>query len=259
MNTATIRRWRGRDTLALYLREAGFQFWNVARMPGFVLPTLLFPSMFYVFFGLVFSAGKGGDAATYLLATYGTFGVMAPALFGFGVGVASEREHGILALKRVSPMPSLAYFLSKAVMAMAFAAIIALVLFSLGALFGQVRLAYGQWFALLATLVLGTLPFCALGLAVGMYAGAQSATAIINLIYLPVAFLSGLWVPLRLFPHWLQTLAPALPAYHLSQIALGIVHEGDGSRLLTHLVYLVLFTAVCLRLSQRGWRRIQDR
>ncbi len=259
MNTATIKTWSRRDTVGVYLREAGFQFWNVLRRPGFAIPTLAFPTMFYIFFGLVFNHDRSGGAATYLLATYGTFGVMAPALFGFGVGVAMEREQGILALKRVSPMPPMAYFFSKTVMAMLFALIIVLLLSTLGALFGGVSLPRGEWFSLLLTLILGTLPFCALGLAVGLHAGGQSSPAIMNLIYLPMSFLSGLWVPLHSFPHWLQEFALALPAYHLSQIALGVVHEGDGSHFLPHLIYLVLFTAICLSVAQRGWRRIQDR
>lgn len=259
MNTETIQPWRPRDTLGVYLREAAFQFWSVLRTPGFALPTLLFPALFYLFFGLVFGHGGDGATATYMLATYGTFGIMAPSLFGFGVGIAMEREHGILALKRVSPMPSMAYFFSKAVMAMLFALLIVLLLSALGALFGQLRLPRGEWFALLATLVPGTLPFCALGLAIGLHAGGQSSPAIINLIYLPMSLLSGLWVPLRLFPHWLQDFAQVLPAYHLSQIALGIVHMGDGGRLLVHAAYLAVFTVVCLRLAQRAWRRIQDR
>ncbi len=259
MNTAAIESWRRRDTLGVYLREAAFQFWSVLRMPGFALPTLLFPTIFYLFFGLMFGHGKGGEVATYMLATYGTFGIMAPSLFGFGVGIAMEREHGILALKRVSPLPPTAYLFSKAAMAMLFALLIVALLSILGIVFGHVRLPVASWLALFATLVPGTLPFCALGLAIGLRAGGQSSPAIINLIYLPMSVLSGLWVPLHLFPHWLQDFALALPAYHLSRIALGIVHEGTGGHLLAHVLYLAGFTAVCLRFAQRGWRRIQDR
>lgn len=261
MNTATMNTWRGRDTLAVYLREAAFQFWNVLRTPGFALPTLLFPTIFYLFFGLLFGHGKGGNVATYMLATYGTFGIMAPSLFGFGVGIAMEREHGILALKRVSPMPPMAYLFAKAMMAMLFAFVILALLSALGVLFGHVRLAGGQWVMLYLVLILGTLPFCALGLAIGLRAGGQSSPAIINLIYLPMSILSGLWVPLHLFPHWLQAFAQALPAYHLSRLALGIVHMGGSSNgnAAAHLLYLAGFTSVCLFAALRGWRRIQDR
>ncbi len=258
MNTVAIKQWTWRDTLGVYLREAGFQFWSIVRMPGFALPTLLFPTMFYVFFGLLLYRGRG-DIATYMIATFGTFGIMAPSLFGFGVGVAMEREQGVLALKRVAPMPPMAYLFAKTVMAMLFALIIVLLLFVLGAVFGGVRLPRSEWFILAIILIAGTIPFCALGLAVGLRVGGQASAAIINIIYLPMSFLSGLWVPLNEMPHWLQQLARIFPAYHLAQITLGIIHMGDGSHLATHLIYLMGFTVVCLWFAARGWRRIQDR
>lgn len=258
MNAIAIKRWTWRDTLGVYLREAGFQFRNLLRMPGFALPTLLFPAMFYAFFALLF--GKGDSStATYMLGSLGAFGIIAPALFGFGVGVASEREQGGLALKRVAPMPPMAYLFAKTAMAMLFALIIVLILFVLGALFGGVALARGEWFLLAAVLIAGTIPFCALGLIVGLRIGAQAAAAIINVIYLPMSFLSGLWIPLNILPHRLQELARIFPAYHLEQIALGTLHMGDGSHLFVHLPYLVIFTALCLWLAERSWRRIQDR
>ena len=70
---------------------------------------------------------------------------MAPGLFGFGVGVAIERERGWLALKRVAPMPPGAYLLSKMVMAMLFALIIYLILATMAYTLGDVRLDVGQW------------------------------------------------------------------------------------------------------------------
>jgi len=115
------------DTLAVYALEAKYEFLRVLRTPAFALPTLLFPPMFYLLFGLLLNRGSA-NAAHYLFATYSVFGVMAPSLFGFGVGVAIERERGWLALKRVAPMPPGAYLLSKMTMAMLFAAIIYLVL-----------------------------------------------------------------------------------------------------------------------------------
>ncbi|MGH8271887.1 MAG: ABC transporter permease, partial [Gammaproteobacteria bacterium] len=66
MSTATIKSWSRRDTVGVYLREAVFQFWNVLRRPGFALPTIAFPTMFYVFFGLIFGQGNGGEVATYM-------------------------------------------------------------------------------------------------------------------------------------------------------------------------------------------------
>jgi ABC-2 type transport system permease protein len=259
MNTVVTRGWTRRDTAGVYLREAVHQFRAVLRTPAFALPTLLFPTMFYVFFGLLFGKHADSHVATFMLVTYGTFGIMAPALFGFGVGVAMERERGILAMKRVAPMPPLAYLFAKAAMAMLFALIVLLLLFALGAAFGGVRLPAGEWIGLAVALVFGTLPFCALGLAVGVRVSGQASTAIINLLYLPMSFLGGLWMPLQFMPHWLQQFALILPTYHLSQLALGILHLDARGTFASHLIYLIAFTLACLVAALRGWRRIQDR
>ena len=98
--------------------------------------------MFYVIFGLTFADESAGPVGvtTYMLATYGAFGVIGSSLFGFGVSVAMERGQGWMRLKRVSPMPPLAYFVAKVVMSASFAALIVISLFVLGATFGGVRM-----------------------------------------------------------------------------------------------------------------------
>lgn len=52
-------------------------------------------------------------------------GIMGPALFGFGMGLALEREQGLIALKRALPMPKGAYLVAKMLMAASFAVLIA--------------------------------------------------------------------------------------------------------------------------------------
>ncbi|HSE13802.1 MAG TPA: ABC transporter permease, partial [Rudaea sp.] len=183
------------NALLAYALEAKYEFLRVLRTPAFAVPTLLFPPMFYLLFGLLLNRGSA-NAAHYLFATYSVFGVMAPSLFGFGVGVAIERERGWLALKRAAPMPPGAYLLAKMAMATLFALIIHGVLATMAFSLGGVRLAAGQWLLLGAIATCGVLPFCALGLMIGSRANASGAPALVNLIYLPMAFLSGLWMPL---------------------------------------------------------------
>lgn len=243
-----------RPSLArIYALEVGYETLRMLRTPGFALPTLLFPAMFYVFFALMFN--HGADAATYLLATYGVFGVMGPALFGFGVGLATERGMGWLKQKQVAPMPLPAYFLAKIVMCAGFALLITLSLCALGAVLGDVRLAHGTWLLLILTLVLGTLPFVAIGLAFGAHLKAQAAPAVMNLTYLPMAFLSGLWVPVQMLPHVLQQIAVWLPPYHLAQIALAVVGKAPASDVPIHLLALGAYSALALAIAARGLRR----
>jgi ABC-2 type transport system permease protein len=248
MNSArVVRAW---------LVEAKYEFLRLLRTPSFALPTLLFPSLFYLLFGVLLNGGAhGADTARYLLAGYSAFGVMAPGLFGFGVVVAMEREHGLLTLKRALPMPPGAYLFAKMLMAMLFAAIVVLFLMLLAAGFGHVRMPLANWGALLLADVLGVLPFCALGLLVGTLVGGQGAPAVVNLIYLPMSFLSGLWLPLKLLPKFLQQLAPLWPATHLGQIALSVSGQGGDGRIAMHAAVLAGFTVVFFAIAQRRLRR----
>ena len=163
----------------VYWLEARTELMKFARMRSYSLSTILFPLMFYCFFGLAMPPlEKGGHSmARYLLASYGAFGIMGSTLYAFGVGIAVERGLGWLEVKRASPMPMGAYFFAKAVVATAFGAIVILLLFTLGAVFGHVRMAPLQWVLTFGALVLGGLPFCALGLTIGNLAGPNSAPA----------------------------------------------------------------------------------
>ena len=195
--------------LRVYLKEAQYAFLSVWRAPAFAIPTLAFPLMFYLFFGVLFGTRDGSsEMATYLLATYGVFGVIGPAMFGFGVGLATERDEGALELKRSTPMPVSAYLLSKVAMSLLFGGVIVAGLSALAVLAAEVELRPLQWVTLALLQLSAVLPFSALGLAVGARVGAQASVAVVNVIYLPMAFLSGLWIPVQAFPDWLQRVAP---------------------------------------------------
>jgi ABC-2 type transport system permease protein len=242
---------------AIYARESWFAFIQVLREPAFALPTLLFPLAFYALFGLILPSKTGNTApAHYLLATYGAFAAMGPALFGFGVGLAMEQQMGWLALKRASPMPIGAYFAAKVVMAMLFAFGTTLLLGSVAAIFGKVHLSLGQWLHLTTVLILGAIPFCAMGLLIGSVAKAQAAVAIVNLIYLPMSALSGLWIPVKMFPPIMQDLAPLLPDYHFGVLALdaaGFTVGNPGSALAAMIGFTVVFTGMALFAQRRRW------
>ncbi len=247
------------NLLRIYALEARLEFMKLLRMPAFAIPTLTFPVLFYVFFGLTMKFGGPISMATYLLATYGAFGVIGASLFGFGVGVAVERGQGWMLLKRASPMPPGAYFAAKIAMSLLFGSIIIAMLFTLGATFGGVDLAAAGWARMAGILILGSLPFSAMGLAIGYFAGPNSAPAIVNLVYLPMAFASGLWIPIQALPELVQKIALALPPYHLAQLALKVIGADTGGSTAFHVGYLSLFTLTCLALARHGYRRDEDK
>ena len=183
----------------VYASEARTELLKLVRLPGYVLPTLAFPLAFYYAFGIMIGGRfhDGIAASHYLLATYATFGVVGASLFGFGVSVAVERGYGWLALKRTTPMPPLAYLLAKTTTAMAFGAVVVVALAAIGTALGGVRLAPGEFLALLGVLVLGTVPFCALGFAIGTFVKPSASISTVNLVYLPMSLVAGLWMPIE--------------------------------------------------------------
>lgn len=267
MSTATltlsntqIQRSPG-HTARIYLKETKYEFLKNLRLRVYTASVLSFPVMFYIFFGLLMKNQTIGDTRvpTYLIATYGTFGIMGASLFGTAAGLSSDRGLGWLQVKRASPMPPFAYFAAKIVTCMVFSTIIVLSLFALGITLGWVRMPVVTFAQLLGTLVVGSLPFSAMGLALGYFTGPNSAPSMINLIYLPLSFCSGLWVPLMFLPKVMRQLALVLPPYHLSQLALGVVGAGNGERATTHWEVLAAFTMICLGVARIGFQRDQGK
>jgi ABC-2 type transport system permease protein len=242
--------------LRILATETKYEFLKLVRLPAYVIPILLFPLMFYAIFGFTFGRRGASSSAvtTYLLASMGAFGVIGAAMFGLGIGVASERGQGWMTVKRASPMPMAAYFGAKIGMAFIFGAIIVALLFGFAYLFANVRLAPLAWLHLAAVLIFGAAPFCALGLAVGYLAGPNSAQPIVNMIYLPMSFASGLWMPLDMLPQIIKDLAPWLPPFHLARLALTTVGL-DPSSASSHVIPLLVFTVAFLALAAVGYWR----
>ena len=244
------------SVLRIQVLESWYELLRVLRTPAFAIPSLAFPVVFYLLFAVVLPGQWGSyQKAAYLFATYGVFGVIGPALFGFGVGLAIEREKGWLELKRVSPMPTFVYFVAKISMSLvfAFAVLCLLTLAAVG--LGGVRIAPLAWLQLVAILLLGTLPFCAIGLWIGTLVKGQAAVALVNLVYLPMSVLSGLWIPIFAFPAVLQKLAVVWPSWHLAQMALGVVGQVQDVRYAHHAVVMLATTAVFLILAALRLRK----
>jgi ABC-2 type transport system permease protein len=207
--------------------------------------------MFYLLFGIANRNATAGNIhiAKYMLGGYACFGLIGAALFGIGVGLASELAAGWLELKRASPMPAPAYLFAKCATAVAFGLIIVSILTLIATTFGGVYLTPIELAKMLGMTMVGSISFASMGFLLALLVPANAAPAIVNLIYLPMSFLSGLWMPLRFMPHWLRSIAPALPTYHLSQLMLSIFGYQDTMSLAIHWNALLGFTMLMLGLS----------
>lgn len=214
---SSARLWRA------YLSETRYECLRALRAPAFSIPFLMLPIVLYVLFGVLLAGSMShGDqtVARIMFANWAVFGVMGPGMFGFGMFVATEREQGLLTLKRALPMPPASYLLAKMAMNMLFAGIVMVTLILAALAFGHPGLRFGQYLGVALLDMLGSLPFCAVGLFIGTRASGKSAPAFANLAYLPFMHLGGLFYPL---PKSVQPLEFLSPAFYLDKLALRLV------------------------------------
>lgn len=225
----------------IFTNETHYEFVRMLRTRAFSLSVLGFPIMFYLLFGI---SNRSTEFARYLMASYGCMGCVSACLFGIGMGIAMERAQGWLELKQASPMPRLAYLMAKIVGSAAFALIIQMVLIGLALTLGGAHVTAREALVLIGVILLGSIPFAAMGLLIAVLVPANSAPGIINLIYLPMSFASGFWMPVSYLPHWLQAVAPALPTYHLAQLGLNVIGAAQPGSMASHWQALAGFTLV---------------
>lgn len=249
---ATLAVGRKPLNLSYYLRllveETRSEFTAWMRRRAYSLSTIGFPVMFYLLFGTL---NRQSAYATYLLAGYSCFGMVAACLFGIGMSVSNERMQGWLDLKLASPMPRWAYLLAKIFSCAAFGLIVVTLLLIIGVTLDGVHVNAAQVAGLYGVALVGTIPFAAMGLLIALTVVPNAAAGVINMIYLPMSFLSGLWIPLRYLPHWIGRIAPSLPAYHYGQLALRVFGYAQPGSMALHWESLAAFT--CLMLGGAWW------
>ena len=210
--------------LRAYLLEVKYDTLHALRTPAMAVPFLVIPVLVYTLFGVFMVSGDqpnnewGPEIVNYLFAGFSTFSVLMPGIFS-GVTLALERDGGVFKLKRALPMPGGANLVSKMAQSMIFGAA-ALTLVTIVALVAdRITLTGAQVLVIWVTLVLGSIPFCAIGFFIGSFTSGAAAPAYSNLLFLPMMWLSGLFIPL---PDVLERWVVIWPAFHLNQLALGL-------------------------------------
>lgn len=226
--------------LAIEVRD---ELYAIIREPAAIFFSIAMPVGFFALFAGIFGGPSDGPVsnATMMLASFGAFGVISVALLNPGIGVAEDRERGWLRVKRVSPVPVGTTLAAKvaASLPVAFGVYAAMSLTAVA--LGTFDTDVGTWLQIAGALLLGSLPFALLGVAVGFTASGRAAPAITNAIFLPMAIAGGLWLPIEALPRVVQHIAPVLPTYHVSQLGLGVLL---GEPVVDHLVALAAATAV---------------
>jgi ABC-2 type transport system permease protein len=253
----------GRASVAPMLaRQTWAEFLKLWRVPAFSITSLFLPVMFYAFIGIGQSkevVSPGVTFGAYFLGSMAVYAVANVMIFSFGISVATERGMKMDVLMRATPMPPWVYLLSKCITALAFAAMTLVVLFPFAYVAGNVRLDPSEWFTLAYRVLLGSIPFIALGFAIGYLSGPNSAVAVINLIYLPTAFASGLFFPKQLLPSFIQSIAPYLPLHFFGQLGWDAIGAPTDESVTTDWIYLAVYGVLFFALALWAYRREESR
>lgn len=201
-----------------WLAHAGSELRQLLRSPGYLVPTLVFPAMLFSFFGLT-AANQSPLAAPTILASWSVYAVLGVAFYQFGVGFAQAREMHWSTYLRTLPAGPAPQIVAQLAVAVIFAVLATGLLWALA--FATTPVSYDGWQALrlVLALVLGSIPFAGLGIAIGYTVNARAAVPVANLIYLPMAFAGGLWWPPHMLPAAVQQVSPYLPTRMFGEIS----------------------------------------
>jgi ABC-2 type transport system permease protein len=178
------------------------------RAPGYLLPTLAMPGLFYFLF-------EGEDTevglVTFLMASYAMWAILGVAFFQFGAGIAEERATAWERFLRTLPLSAGQRLAGRMLSAALFAAAAAAVVIVEAHLINPVRVPADRWLPWLAALGAGGVVVALAGIAIGYWASPRAATPMATLAWLLGAYLGGLWATPAELPGWAAEISAYLP------------------------------------------------
>ncbi len=168
--------------------------------------------------------------------------------------LAEDRKNSWLTFIQHSPLPIWHYYLSKLVrVLLCFVSSIAVV-FAVGGLVKGVDLSAQEWVVSALILLVTSIVFLAIGLLLVQIQSEQAMSVVANLLYFVLAIMGGSWMPVSLFPDWVQRICKLMPSYHVNQLVTTYAQEGDflWKSLLIVLGYAIIFLGIALVLNRKS-------
>jgi ABC-2 type transport system permease protein len=214
--------------MRIFLHEVRGQLLLYRRSKELAFFTFLLPLILFVLLGSTYGDDKIGGVrgADFLEAGMLGYGLVSTAFAGLAIFLVIRRESGILKRVRATPLPAWAYLAAVLAATLIAFAVSCVCMIAIGRLLFSVGLPT-RWLSLVLTLALGAAAFAALGL--GMTAAvrsAEGASATVNAVYLPVAFISGAFFSPHSFPSFLRAIADVLPLTYFIRLTRDVMLHG---------------------------------
>ena len=214
------------STLVHQLRFEQKTFWRSREAAVFVF---VFPLLLYALLGSVYGDEIDGvPAVDVLLAGLFGYGAANTAFGGLAIGLVVLREMGLLKRIRATPLPPRVYLTAVLLSTLVTFALQAVGLLALGGLVFDASMP-ANWLGFAGAIVLGVASFAGMGLAAAaLIRSADGVSAVVNVVILPMAFLSGSFGPTNDFPAFLQAIADVLPLTYFLDVVNGVYLDGDS-------------------------------
>jgi ABC-2 type transport system permease protein len=227
-------------------------FLMLLRQPAYVLSTLIFPSLFFLMFA--HPNADTPEKAHLLMASFAAFGVLGVTFLDFGVSVSKERSTSWVKYIRTLPVPPWIIFLSRAMSALTYSVVASWIVMVLVTYTTETELVFADYIRLTFVLLIGSIPFAALGFCIGYWVSATAATPFTNLIYLTLSFAGGIWIPPNGLPEKIRALSEYLPTRYYGEMVWASVIDGYVFEW-KWAVYLTLYTIAFTCLAWWGYRK----
>ena len=191
--------------------------------------TFLLPILFFLLFGAIYGDSTVDHhyrGAAFLEAGMIGYGVASTAFAGLAITMVIRRESGVLKRIRATPLPPSTYVAAVLISTLIVFLIEAAIIVLLGRVLFGVHVPH-ELFSLVLALLLGAVVFAALGLAItSLVRSSEGSSAVINIVYLPMAIVSGTFFSTRHYPAFLKWVAEVLPLTHFTQLTRHIMLDG---------------------------------
>ena len=211
------------STASLFSLQTGYQTKMFYRTPIAAFFTIIFPLMLLILFGALFGNEEieelGVTLAQYFAPALAVFSAANATYSNIGVGTAFQRDEGILKRAKGTPLPAWIFMGGKVAASTMIAAVSVILMMGVGVLAYGIQIYPRTLPAAIVTFLVGTACFACLGLLVAAVApSGNAATEITNATLLPLAFLSGLFIPItEESPQWIKTIADIFPLSYFNE------------------------------------------
>lgn len=240
-----------------FIAQSKAEIIRLIRSPFFLLFSVVMPIAFYSLFAVLNGVDReiGGTTwGTYSLMSMTAFSLIGTAAGQLGIRLSYERKEGLLKVLKLTPLSMTAWVSAKVASHLLIHLLIIVIMFGFSALVFGTSMTFDRWLLSGLWLLIGSVPFLALGVLLGAIRNPDVTTAVSNVVYMGLSVTGGLWMPLSTFPDWMQKIGEWLPSHAYADASWTIVAgagEAWGNVLLL-LGYGAVFLAAAVWTFERN-------